>query len=156
MVRLLPQRLAINIYYPNLLMVTLRKQTLLVLDDDDVFHRILTLANKPQFFKNICHFNEVDVVIAYLKNNRNNHFKLPDVMFIDLGMPGKDGWSFLDAYAEIYESLSKRIKVYIVTVSVRKVDHERLSGYPFIQQLITKPISMDKFRALARLNDLAA
>ncbi|MDB5157108.1 MAG: response regulator containing a CheY-like receiver domain and a domain [Mucilaginibacter sp.] len=135
---------------PYLIMITLRKQTLLVLDDDDVFHRIVALANKPKFFKHICHFTEVDALITYLKDNRNNQFKLPDMMFVDLAIPHKDGWNFLDAYEEIRSSLSKPIKVYVVTVSVRKVDHERVSGYSFIEQFITKPISMDRFRELAR------
>jgi len=130
-------------------MSTLRKQTLIVLDDDHVFHRMMTFANKPQFFKNICHYNEVDVLIDYLKKNKNNHFNLPDVIFVDIAIPVKDGWSFLNAYNEIRKSLSKHIIVYVVTASVQKIDNDKVSRYSFVKQMISKPITMEKFREIA-------
>ncbi|WP_186292783.1 response regulator [Mucilaginibacter corticis] len=127
----------------------MQTKTLLVLDDDVQFHRILTLANKPNFFHHIDHHYEVDALIRYLTANQQSKANLPDVIFVDLSLPVNDGWSFLNAFEVIRSSLCKQITVYILTASVRKADRERASGYTFVKQYISKPFTMDQFREIA-------
>ncbi|MES2426068.1 MAG: response regulator [Bacteroidota bacterium] len=126
-----------------------RNKTLFVLDDDAIFHRILTLANKQVFFKHIFHHYDVKSLMAYLWKNRNDHSNLPDVIFADLSLPINDGWCFLNAYEKLRNMLCKNIVVYVVSVSIRKVDSDRVANYSFVKQYITKPISMNQFREIA-------
>ncbi|WP_186292767.1 response regulator [Mucilaginibacter corticis] len=132
----------------------MQTKTLLVLDDDDLFHRILTFANKPNFFHHIYHHFEVEALIDYLSLNKQLAANLPDVIFVDLSIPVNDGWNFLNTYEEIRASLCKEINVYILTASVRKSDRERASGYTFVKQFISKPFTMDQFREIAGFNAL--
>ena len=125
-----------------------KNKTLFVLDDDTMFHRIMTLANKQSVF-NISHHYEVRSLLAHLWNNRDDHSKLPDVIFADLTIPHYDGWCFLNNYQKIRNWLCKDITVYVVSASISKVDIEKAENYSFVKQYIIKPISMDKFREIA-------
>ena len=128
-----------------------QNKTLFVLDDDAIFHRIMTLANRHNAFRDITPYYNVKVLLAYLLKYRNDHKNLPDVIFVDLGIPVSDGWHFLYVYNRIYNSICKNIEIYVVTVSVNKSDNARMSAYPFVKQYITKPISMDQFRMIGKV-----
>ncbi|TSJ36633.1 response regulator [Mucilaginibacter corticis] len=127
----------------------MHNKTLLVLDDDDIFHHLMKLANKPNFFKEVIHYDQVGELISDLLENQCTAALLPDVIFVDIALPVRDGYSFLDAFATLRPSLCKEISIYVVTVSVRQVDHERVAAYPFIKEYITKPVSMNQFRNIA-------
>jgi CheY-like chemotaxis protein len=129
-----------------------KNKTLFVLDDDAVFHRIMALANRPNFFR-MSHHYEVKSLLAYLWNHRDDHANLPDMIFADLTMPVYDGWYFLNGYHKIHNWLCKDIVVYVVSASISKVDTERVANYSFVKQYITKPISMDKLREIAGRKD---
>jgi CheY-like chemotaxis protein len=125
--------------------------TLFVLDDDPLFHRLITLAHaKSNPYRYIHQYYEVKPLINYIWNNRGDHANLPDVLFVDINIPIVDGWDFLDALCKIYPILCKKITVYVITVSVRKEDKIRVAtNYPFVKEYIIKPITTDKLRAIA-------
>jgi two-component system chemotaxis response regulator CheY len=127
-----------------------QNKNLFVLDDDAMFHRIITLANRKNFFR-ISHHYQVRSILAYLWNHKDDHASLPDVIFADLIIPHYDGWCFLNGYQKIRNCLCKDIAVYVVSASISKVDIEKVANYSFVKQYITKPISMDKFREIAGL-----
>ncbi|MDP0500423.1 MAG: response regulator [Verrucomicrobiota bacterium JB022] len=72
----------------------------------------------------------------------------PDVIFLDLNMPGIDGWGFLDRMREFgYEQ-----PVVIVTSSTSEVDRSRALGYGNVVTFCSKPmLAQDLGQALAKV-----
>jgi CheY-like chemotaxis protein len=119
--------------------------TLFVVDDDITYQRIikLTLLKYP-VFKHVLYFDEGKQLLSYLTEFNQDHSNLPDLIFLDLNMPGLDGWAVLDAFGQIQKSFAKKILVYIVTVSIRDVDRERAMGYEFVMDFISKPLYKER------------
>ena len=125
--------------------------TLTVLDDDDIFHKIMDYAHaKSDFYTHIYHDYSAEQLLDYLYEHSDESERLPDVLFVDIYLPAFDGWSFLDAYDKLVDMLCKKIAVYIVTTSVRKEDAVRGNEYPFVVEYLTKPLTTDKLREIAR------
>ena len=128
---------------------------LFVADDDELFKRVLkiTLIKYP-LFKNVLYFESGLPLINYLKKNYNDRSNLPDVLFIDLGMPASSGWDvlkFLDLYLPAF---AKRISIYVISVSIDPRDRERALRYDFVKDYLYKPLQKEQLVAVA--NDARA
>ncbi len=124
--------------------------TLFVVDDSQIDQRIikLNLIRYP-VFDFVRYFDEGMPLINHLNEHKGDKFNLPDVIFLDLGMPGHDGWYVLDALKAIYFELSKKISVYIVSASVSPEDIARAKSYHFIRGFISKPITREDLRYIS-------
>lgn len=67
----------------------------------------------------------------------------PDVMLLDLNMPGMDGWEFLEAMTRFDAQLKDRCSLYILTSSLEVTDLSRSASYPIVSGLIQKPLSRE-------------
>jgi CheY-like chemotaxis protein len=118
--------------------------TLFVVDDEEIDQSILKLTLlKCPLFEQVLYFHSGMSLIKYLKDHSNDSAHLPDVIFLDINMPRFSGWDVLDALQVIYPTLSKRIKVYIVSVSVWSGDIFKAKEYDFVQKFISKPITKE-------------
>jgi CheY-like chemotaxis protein len=132
--------------------------TLFVVDDDITYQRIIKLTLlKYSVFKHVLYFDEGKQLLNYLTEFNQDHSNLPDLIFLDLNMPGLDGWAVLDAFSQIQKSFAKKILVYIVTVSIRDVDRERAMGYDCVADFISKPLYKEKIISIVESfnNDLS-
>ena len=65
---------------------------------------------------------------------------LPDIVFLDLAMPGMDGWQFLERLKQIGDAWQK-IDIYILSAFANSKDRERAKHHPMIQGYFDKPLS---------------
>lgn len=72
----------------------------------------------------------------------------PDVIFLDLNMPGTDGWEFLKIMKE--KNLTNR--VYILTSSTSELDLERSKVYTNVTDFLIKPLDLNALGTI--LNDI--
>jgi CheY-like chemotaxis protein len=131
--------------------------SLFVADDDELFKRVLkmTLIKYP-LFKHVLYFESGLPLIKYLKENYNDRNNLPDVLFVDLGMPACSGWDvlkFLDLYLPAF---AKRISIYVISVSIDPRDRERALRYDFVKDYLYKPLQKDHLVAVANEAKVAA
>jgi CheY-like chemotaxis protein len=122
--------------------------TLLVIDDDPIYHRLIQLLVDKYSLFNVTHSDNALHVLEYLDHNKSNTTKLPDLIFVDLNMPEISGWQFLDNYQKLLPFISKPIDVYITSSSIDPQDIAHSKEYPFIKSYIFKPISTDKLKEL--------
>jgi CheY-like chemotaxis protein len=123
--------------------------TLFVADDDIIYQRIIKMTlNKYPVFKHVNYFNDGRSLLLYLIDNKNDSSNLPDVIFLDIHMPELDGWGVLDAMQNLYSTFSKKIEIYIVSVSMLDRDKQRALRYDFVKEFISKPISRDTIVAI--------
>ena len=66
----------------------------------------------------------------------------PDILFLDLVMPGIGGWEFLDKLKHITE-WPLRTDIYILSAFANTKDRTRAKEHPMIQGYFDKPLSKD-------------
>ena len=122
------------------LLPTMKK--LIFIDDSPLDHFILKrILSKYQLeYEVMCTANGAEV-ISFLEQNKGNANKLPDVILVDLYMPGFDGWNFLDNVQYLYPSLAKPIRIYILSSSINPQDMEKSKQYSCVRAFIFKPIT---------------
>jgi len=103
------------------------------------------MLTKNELSKETTYTYDGKLVLDYLEENKNKITSLPDYIFLDLYMPNHSGWDFLDRFREIYQSLKKEIKVYVVSSSIFQMDINRSKSYPFVASYISKPLVRSVF-----------
>lgn len=125
---------------------------LIVFIDDDnatnVYHKIIT--DQAEVTKNYKFFIYASKALTYLKRLQKNN-KQPDLIFLDINMPGINGWEFVDLYAKL--RLKKYPPIVVLTTSYRNTDVERCEANPIIYSLRSKPLDIEYlFYLKANLN----
>ncbi|MEO6849899.1 MAG: response regulator, partial [Mucilaginibacter sp.] len=99
---------------------------LILIDDEPIFHKIVQMTLKNSELSNHATYSfDGELVLDYLEEKKSESKSLPDYIFIDLYMPLFNGWDFLNRFQNIYTSLKKNIKIYIVSSSVDPRDIDR-------------------------------
>ena len=118
----------------------IREPLVLVVDDDESVRDAFTLALVDESYR-VVTADSGDVAVAAAKRER------PDLVFLDLSMPGKDG---VQTLVEL-SALDPTIRVYIVTAFaeeyMERLRAARQRGISF--QLASKPITDEQIRMIA-------
>ncbi len=121
------------------------KKVLLV-DDDDIVNSINSVIIKHAKFANqVESINNVPGAIQLLSEAKSNG-ETPDVIFLDLNMPGLDGWDFMDEYKKI--GMNGSTKVIMLTSSISLKDEEKAESTEQIAAFISKPLSPELLEQL--------
>jgi CheY-like chemotaxis protein len=119
---------------------------LALVDDDDTYVYITKkIIEKSEQVKEVRVFKNGLDAIDYLKQNINDTYELPDVIFLDLSMPIMDGWQFLDEFATMDSNNLKKIIIYICSSSISPHDFNRAKEISAVSDFIIKPITKVKF-----------
>lgn len=114
---------------------------LVFIDDDPIDHFLMKhILRGKKYFDITTYTIYGSLVLDYMEENKSNPEKLPDVIFLDLNMPGFSGWEFLERMQCMLSGLNKDIQVYVLSSSLRPVDREISSKYSFVNEFISKPI----------------
>lgn len=110
------------------------------IDDDDIQLELVGLKlKKVNHEATIIAFQEGAVALERLAK-----FPAPDLLLLDLNMPGLSGWDVLEHM--IQRSLA--IPTWILTSSIDPRDSARATSYSFVRGLLVKPLSLDQARAI--------
>ena len=110
----------------------------LLIDDDDIVNSINSVIIKhAKFATEVESINNVPHAIEFL-NKVKSSGDVPDIIFLDLNMPGQDGWDFIEEYDKLEMNGTK---VIMLTSSISAKDEERASASNHITAFISKPLS---------------
>ena len=122
---------------------------LYVIDDDR--HFIYGL-NKGLKIRNYCDeilfFDDPKDALEVIEENIAKNESIPDFLFLDINMPGIDGWDFLSRLKPIQEKCSKKIKVFIVSSSLLGSDMEKALAFAEVENYLTKPLSKEMMETI--------
>jgi CheY-like chemotaxis protein len=71
----------------------------------------------------------------------------PDLVFVDLKMPGVSGFEFLELYNALPQLVQDQTVMAVLTTSMHGADTARVAQYPNVEYL-TKPLTEEKMRKL--------
>jgi CheY-like chemotaxis protein len=86
----------------------------------------------------ICKESAADA-LDYLKLSVSDSQKVPQVILLDIRMPGMDGFGFLEEYERLPSIIHQQCNIVMVSSSVDPEDHERISRNRFVTRFIGKP-----------------
>ncbi len=114
-----------------------------LVDDDEIVCFINTKLIKMSLpNKKVVAFQNVDTALNYIQST-------PDTkrfIFLDLNMPYKSGWDFLDEY----KAISNPSPVILLTSSIDDVDREQSKQYPQVISFLSKPLTSEKLDVFIR------
>ncbi len=117
-------------------------RNVLLVDDNEIDNfineRIITSS---RFSDHVVVKNSADSALVWLKEIGADESKYPDFIFLDLNMPVKDGFGFLDDYAALNEKLRVHSKVIVLSSSISPEDINRASTNPYVHKYLNKPLN---------------
>ncbi len=125
------------------------KNTLLIDDneiDNFINERMITSSG---FAERVVVKNSTDQAIKYLIDNQNNAELLPEIIFLDLNMPGKDGFVFLNEFEALSESAKQKCKIVVLSSSISPDDINKASINPYVIKYVNKPLSEKYLEAIS-------
>lgn len=126
-----------------------RIANLWIIDDDPMtsFY-IKRLAELGELASIISIYDQARGAADYLLHHKKSAQHLPDYILLDIYMPELDGWGFLRQFAEIKDSLVKKIEICIITSSNHKTDREKAESLSFVKAYVQKPLTLEALREI--------
>jgi len=82
--------------------------------------------------------------LDYLKRNAG----LPDIIFLDIMMPGMDGFGFLDEFDKLNDEVKKKSKIVMLSTSESFKDLNRANRNKYVYKFLNKPLNKAVLDAL--------
>ena len=129
--------------------VSVNFDSVMLIDDNPIDLYIASrMININNFAKNILQFSSAIEALTYLKENQEDTSLLPDVIFVDIYMPGMSGFEFMAEYEKLPIALKEHCKVFIVSSTVDQEDVAKANRDKNIIAMKEKPITKDFLNGL--------
>jgi CheY-like chemotaxis protein len=127
--------------------------TITLIDDDPICHLINSRMIKIFSSVEVESFTDPLKALSELEQRAGlEPPKLPDVILLDIDMPGMNGWQFLDAFERLPNDVLERTSVMMLSSSYHNEDIETSKRYKTVRHFFSKPLTEEKVRAIAELH----
>lgn len=116
----------------------------MLIDDneaDNFLHKII--IEESNLAHSISIANDAYEAIDIIKESNTDSVDSPDLIFLDINMPGINGWEFLDQISDILPQLSPQPIIIMLSTSQNPEDINRADQHPKIQEFHNKPLSSE-------------
>ncbi len=114
-----------------------------IIDDDKANNFLTRIMLEDAGLTNFRQFKLVDEAMDELKRITAEKLEdeYPGLILLDLNMPIKTGWDFLEEFRNLPEEVISKSRIYLLTSSDFRGDHEKAKSYPEVLDFIDKPVT---------------
>jgi CheY-like chemotaxis protein len=112
--------------------------------DDNFFHE--REIKKADLTNLVVTKNSGKKALEYLKSKEDPR---SDLIFLDINMPGMNGWEFLEEYNQLDKELQGHAIIIMLTTSDNSDDLERAKTWHIVSDYITKPLTKEMMKDIA-------
>jgi len=109
--------------------------------DDNFFHE--RVIRKNDFADHVVAKQTGKEALEYLKGKEVHGGPHPDLIFLDINMPGMNGWEFLEAYNKLEEHFKSKVIVVMLTTSENPADQLKAQSFGLGAEFKTKPLAKE-------------
>jgi CheY-like chemotaxis protein len=120
---------------------------ILILDDDDLGNELASYLLASEGLTDYEFQTSGEEALYYLEKCRTDN-NFPAIMFVDINMPGMNGFEFVTKYEENFRKDSPHLHVVMLTNSVLSSEKQLALSYESISDFWNKPLSPPKLKKL--------
>jgi len=120
----------------------MKLRSILLIDDneaDNFLHKLV--IRDADCTEQVVAVNGGQEALDYLRQAEEGLHLPPDLIFLDINMPGMDGWEFLEEYKKMQVARENQIVAVMLTTSPNPDDQEKAKQIPEISRYVNKPLS---------------
>lgn len=117
-------------------------KNVMLIDDDyatNYLHQLF--LEESGRVENILVAKSADEALGLLKDRIETE-EIPEIIFLDINLPAKNGWEFIDEYSAIVGDEKTKSKVIMLSTSENPRDMEKSKEYKLIKEYRIKPLSV--------------
>ena len=124
-----------------------------IIDDDELFaFNAKRLMIDTGFTENVLWYSDGQLAIDGLIGLLIENIYLPEVILLDLNMPNKNGWEFLDEFALLPITKRENVKIYIASSFVSPDLLKKVKDCHIIEEYLVKPLTTESLEQITSLN----
>ncbi len=125
-------------------MITREKLSCILLIDDDEATNYLNekVIEEIGCADKVIVKNDAETALAYLNSYDDEHPK-PKLTFVDINMPGMNGWEFVERYKKIKEKSTEQSVLIMLSTSINPSDIEKANKINVIDGYRSKPLTKE-------------
>ena len=114
-----------------------------MIDDDQVSNFVCeSIIRSEKFADEVVSFEWAQDALQYLeKVSENDPENFPDLIFLDINMPGMDGWTFIKEYRKLPEQVTNRCSLFMLSSAVDRKDIICAKSHEEVKDFFSKPLS---------------
>ncbi len=122
---------------------------ILVIDDSATDRYIAKrMAEKSNFAEEVVLQESAIEALKYLLSLEELPHLLPQFIFLDINMPGMNGYEFLDEYIKLSETIKTNCIILMITTSIHPDDLKRAESHPSVVRFLNKPLNKEKLETI--------
>jgi CheY-like chemotaxis protein len=116
--------------------------------DDDEMHNYLNKMLLLSMGLTDVHFRTSgNEALKYLEEGREKE-SFPDLIFIDLNMPGMNGFTFIEKFEQLHMTNNPTSKIIVLTSSVLDNERQKALHYKCVMDFLSKPLTKNVISGL--------
>jgi len=120
-------------------MSTSRYNLVMLIDDNELDNFVnKKLIENEQFANQVLVQSSGISALDYLKKPSGD---IPDIIFLDIMMPGMDGFGFLDEFDKLSDDIKKKSRIIMLSTSESFKDLNRANQNKNVYKFLNKPLN---------------
>lgn len=130
---------------------------ILLIEDSEidvlVYRRLMELMN---FASHVTITSTAEEAIDFLRHEVTNEEQSPDLILLDMHLPGMSGFDFLELFNALPEYILNKTRIVILSVFQKQEEINKLAQNKFVLGQLEKPLTQESLRKMAGWKELAS